>query len=314
MRGLSWLLGFVATCQLACWAQAADMGSLDSTEPLRVGLLRDGNFPFSQPAQTSVPANHAGLEGFEVDLMDALCEAAEINCTAVPLATLDERISGVANGTLDFTISALSYTPGREAVVHFIRPFYYESGVALFGSDQAGLDLFGPDAPTQQALEAASGWGGLFTGSFLAGQTLCAVEGYYALPFILKEASDTVRGGGCAAFMYDSVTPVSEVALQVLNAPPAYESPYGVGISLEDKGSELEQRLVYAMTGLMNQGNSSRILELEQQWLVPNGIGPSSALQDVVTAISTFGSQPSGPGESQVPQSYSLFGTRQTGR
>lgn len=66
MRGLSWLLGFVATCQLACWAQAADMGSLDSTEPLRVGLLRDSNFPFSQPAQTSVPANHAGLEGFEV--------------------------------------------------------------------------------------------------------------------------------------------------------------------------------------------------------------------------------------------------------
>jgi hypothetical protein len=45
------------------------------------------------------------------------------------------------------------------------RPFYYESGVALFGSDQAGLDLFGPDAPTQQALEAASGWGGLFTGA-----------------------------------------------------------------------------------------------------------------------------------------------------
>ncbi|KAL4856200.1 putative AAA domain-containing protein [Chlorella vulgaris] len=306
MRGLSWLLGFVVTCQLACWAQTANMGSLDSTEPLRVGLLRDGNFPFSQPAQTSVPANHAGLEGFEIDLMDAL----------FPLATLDERISGVANGTLDFTISALSYTPGREAVVHFIRPFYYESGVALFGSDQAGLDLFGPDAPTQQALEAASGWGGLFTGSFLAGQTLCADIpnlNVRVLP-TLQEAADTVRGGGCAALMYDSITPVSEVGLQVLNATPAYESPYGVGISLEDKGSELEQRLVYAMTGLMNQGNSSRILALEQQWLVPNGIGPSSALQAVVTAISTFGSQPSGPGESQVPQWYSLFGTRQSGR
>lgn len=36
------------------------------------------------------------------------------------------------------TISSLSFTPGREAVVHFVRPFYYESGASSLRAVQAG--------------------------------------------------------------------------------------------------------------------------------------------------------------------------------
>jgi ABC-type amino acid transport substrate-binding protein len=39
----------------------------------------------------------------------------------VPLASLEDRLAGLANGTLDIVIAALSYTPGREAVVHFVK-------------------------------------------------------------------------------------------------------------------------------------------------------------------------------------------------
>ena len=130
----------------------------------------------------------------------------------MPLYSLEERLQGVSNGTLDLTISALSYTPGREAVVHFVRcgalparlctpscdskhrcsttpphslahphphqparpahpapcrrPFYYSSGVALFGdASRNGLALFGPGAQPGQQLQSPAGWQGLFTGA-----------------------------------------------------------------------------------------------------------------------------------------------------
>ena len=99
----------------------------------------------------------------------------------------------------------------------------------------------------------------------------------------------------------------------------------------------------------MSQGNASRILELERQWLVPQGVGPSrhvpavqpawqrlhiflpgathppaclplplptpnsSALETVVDAISSFGA-PLTTGPGTIPSSYSLFGTRPAGR
>jgi hypothetical protein len=43
--------------------------------------------------------------------------------------------------------------------------------------------------------------------------------------------------------------PSLQVGLPMLNAPEAYVSPYGVAINKQAAGSELEQRLVYALTG-----------------------------------------------------------------
>ena len=43
--------------------------------------------------------------------------------------------------------------------------------------------------------------------------------------------------------------PPLQVGLPRLNAPEAYVSPYGIAINKQAAGSELEQRLVYALTG-----------------------------------------------------------------
>ncbi len=40
---------------------------------------------------------------------------------AAVLSTLEERLDGVANGSLTMTISSLSVTPARQAVVQFIK-------------------------------------------------------------------------------------------------------------------------------------------------------------------------------------------------
>ncbi len=56
-----------------------------------------------------------------------------------------------------------------------------------------------------------------------------------------------MHAGTCAALAYDSVTPASVVGLPLLNAPPAYVDPYGIAVGTADAGSELEQKLVYAL-------------------------------------------------------------------
>lgn len=40
---------------------------------------------------------------------------------AVVLSTLEERLDGVANGSLAMTISSLSVTPARSTVVQFVK-------------------------------------------------------------------------------------------------------------------------------------------------------------------------------------------------
>ena len=107
------------------------------------------------------------------------------------MASLDQRLSGLTAGDFDATLSSLSFTPGREAVVHFVRPFYFSSGVALFGNNanlQPNVPLFGVGGYAAAAgsgnASASSGWKGLFSSTFHSRETLCMVKGYYALPFV----------------------------------------------------------------------------------------------------------------------------------
>ncbi|KAL4451634.1 hypothetical protein ABPG75_007296 [Micractinium tetrahymenae] len=328
------------------FAQAADAatgGAVAAAPTLNVsvGLLGADNWPFSGYQQGA--SGQMELQGFEVVLMQALCQAANLKCTPVVLSTLEERLDAVSNDSLTLSISSLSVTPARAAVVQFIKrvhgfwglataveslPYYYSTGVALFGdTSKQGLEIFGSGSqPGGQT--AATGWRGAFGGSFPLGQTLCFVQGYYAVPFVLadfggqlkvdlsptlEEAAAKVKSGKCAALAYDSATPASVVGLPLLNAPQVYVAPYGIALQQQAANSELEARLSWAMTGLMSQGNDSVILQLEQQWLVPFGVGPSSALHSVVDAISFFGpAEAAGPGK--VPATYSIFGSSPGGR
>lgn len=49
----------------------------------------------------------------EPALMDTLCELAELECEAVAIESLDDRLALLANGTVDAVLATLSYTPDR---------------------------------------------------------------------------------------------------------------------------------------------------------------------------------------------------------
>ncbi len=75
--------------------------------------------------------------------------------------------------------------PAQSTIAH-----PHPAGVALFAdSSRGGLALFGPGSKPGSAVEGSpGGWRGVFTGDFPVGQTICFVEGYYALPFIVQVA------------------------------------------------------------------------------------------------------------------------------
>lgn len=98
-------------------------------------------------------------------------------------------------------------------------------------------------APGGSAPRRQSWAGGRGCSAPAAGWLLAAQPGRQVVCMLAPSA------GTCAALAYDSVTPASQVGLPMLNAPPAYVDPYGVAISRGDAGSELEHRLVYALTG-----------------------------------------------------------------
>ena len=96
----------------------------------------------TQPGDTvfvvPLPAPPAG---FDVAVAAEACAAANISCDFVPIANVADRIPSLQNGTVDILAAALVYTPEREALVQYVRPFYYASGTSLraLEANAAGL-------------------------------------------------------------------------------------------------------------------------------------------------------------------------------
>ena len=68
--------------------------------------------------------------------------------------------------------------------------------------------------------------------------------------------------------------------------------PFGVVISQANAGSQLETRLVYALTRLFEGGANSTMLRLANEWLDGNGVSPSDELAKTGFAISYLGVAP----------------------
>jgi ABC-type amino acid transport substrate-binding protein len=70
------------------------------------------------------------LDGFSVQLWDALAQRMKVDYEWVEYKTDDEMIQAVQNGDADIAISAVAMTPEREAVVDFSTG-YFDSGLQI---------------------------------------------------------------------------------------------------------------------------------------------------------------------------------------
>ena len=63
------------------------------------------------------------LVGFNVEIMQALCDTMKVRCQAVPMP-LDQVVDDVAAGNVDFAAVSLVATPARKARVAMTKPYY----------------------------------------------------------------------------------------------------------------------------------------------------------------------------------------------
>ncbi|TNB46404.1 transporter substrate-binding domain-containing protein [Martelella lutilitoris] len=116
------LLGAVACATL--------MAGAASAETVKVGVAAEPYPPFT------VPDAAGNWTGWEIDLMDALCNQAELDCVITPIAW-DGIIPALTAGKIDAIMASMSITPEREEQIAFSDKYYSTPGaiVAEVGSD-----------------------------------------------------------------------------------------------------------------------------------------------------------------------------------
>lgn len=114
------LFSFVLLCGALALAQLPDLGG----RVLRVGS--DTTYP---PMESINPDTNTA-EGFDVDLMNALCE--RLNCTAEFVTTAwDGIFAALQQGEFDMVVSGVSITPERDEIVDFSEPYLTVSQAIL---------------------------------------------------------------------------------------------------------------------------------------------------------------------------------------
>lgn len=108
-------------------------GSSPAAETVTLKVAIDPTFP---PFQSK--AADGTLEGFDIDLIRAVAEAGgfELDLQQLPF---DGIIPALQSGTMDATISTMTITKERAAVVDFSRP-YFKAGLAI-AVQEANTDI-----------------------------------------------------------------------------------------------------------------------------------------------------------------------------
>ncbi len=96
------------------------------------------------------------LIGYEIELVDALCEQMQAECEVIS-QDWDGLIPGLNAQKFDAIIAGMSITPERKEVVEFTDP-YFHSGIVLIGKkgdDISVADLAGQPVASQRSTVAA---------------------------------------------------------------------------------------------------------------------------------------------------------------
>jgi polar amino acid transport system substrate-binding protein len=123
---------------LLALAAAALMGSAALAEPLKIGIASEAYPPFASPDASGV------WQGWEVDFINAVCAAGEMECAVTPVAW-DGIIPSLTGGQIDAIMASMSITDERMQTIDFSDK-YYNTPTNVIGTK--GVDM----APTAEGL------------------------------------------------------------------------------------------------------------------------------------------------------------------
>lgn len=103
---------------------ALALGTAALAEPVKVGIAAEPYPPFTS-------ADAAGnWNGWEVDMIHAVCKAAEMECVVTPVAW-DGIIPSLVSGQIDAIMNSLSITDERLKVIDFSDKYYNTPAIIL---------------------------------------------------------------------------------------------------------------------------------------------------------------------------------------
>jgi arginine/lysine/histidine/glutamine transport system substrate-binding and permease protein len=131
-RFLFGLVGCFCVLIIGACGNASDGGAIklaDATNPAnRAPVMRVATAPYFPPF--TFLAENGSLQGFDIDLMNAIGEASNFVVEFENQSGIDQVIRSLYTSTIDAAIYGLTITPDRARVVSFSRP-YFKSGLAI---------------------------------------------------------------------------------------------------------------------------------------------------------------------------------------
>ena len=226
-----------------------------AVEPLPIRVAVEGAYPpFNYIDQNN------DLQGFEVDLLKALCEAMRTRCQTVA-HEWDGIIRGLLNHEYDAIMSSLEILERRQKRIAFTAP-YYRVPVAFLGPSDLVMNAVTPD-------KAA----GLRIGTNDRDEQVEYLQAHYRKSEIrryskLEEANldlmadrlDLVLGDrfGLAKFLETREgAACCRIVADVPADPPFRYQTYGIGVRLDDK--PLLERFDAALRQVVADGTYDRI-------------------------------------------------------
>jgi len=101
-------------------------------EEVRIGIAAEPYPPFSSPDSAG------NWVGWEIEIIDAICAAAELDCVITPTAW-DGIIPALVSGRIDAIMNSLSITADRLETIDFSDP-YYNTPTVIIGQRDMEMD------------------------------------------------------------------------------------------------------------------------------------------------------------------------------
>ena len=111
------------------------MGTAAMAEPLKIGIAAEPYPPFASPDAAG------NWVGWEVDFINAVCKAGEMDCVITPVAW-EGIIPSLTGGQIDAIMASMSITAERMKTIDFSDK-YYNTPTVIVASKGSGLT---PDA------------------------------------------------------------------------------------------------------------------------------------------------------------------------
>ena len=179
--------------KLALATVFATLASVALAEPVKVGVAAEPYPPFSSPDAAG------NWVGWEIEFMEAVCAAAELECVLTPVAW-DGIIPSLTSGQIDVIMSSMSITEERLQTIDFSDK-YYNTPTVVVAAKGSGI------TPTAEGL----------AGKIIGVQTATIHEAYVNQYFAAgaaevkvyqtqDEANQDLAAGRVDAIQADSVT------------------------------------------------------------------------------------------------------------